>query len=133
MKTKTLMVASSLFLGGLGLFALFAPEELLKILSLPQINPLPVVIQIMGALYLSFALMNWTVKDSIIGGVYLRPISLANFAHFIMGALTLVKYQLSSAVNESLWGVLVVYTVFALIFTWLIFIHTGIDNKSKTQ
>lgn len=127
------MVASSLFLGGLGLFALFAPEELLKILSLPQINPLPVVIQIMGALYLSFALMNWTVKDSIIGGVYLRPISLANFAHFIMGALTLVKYQLSSAVNESLWGVLVVYTVFALIFTWLIFIHTGIDNKSKTQ
>lgn len=127
------MVASSLFLGGLGLFALFAPEELLKILNLPQINPLPVVIQIMGALYLSFALMNWTVKDSIIGGVYLRPISLANFAHFIMGALTLVKYQLSSAVNESLWGVLVVYTVFALIFTWLIFIHTGIDNKSKTQ
>ena len=122
------MVASSLFLGGLGLFALFAPEELLKILSLPQINPLPVVIQIMGALYLSFALTNWTVKDSIIGGVYLRPISLANFAHFIMGALTLVKYQLSSAVNESLWGVLVVYTVFALIFTWLIFISKYHDR-----
>ena len=127
------MMASSLLLGAAGLFALFAPQELLKILSLPQANPLPVVIQLMGALYLSFALMNWISKDNIIGGVYLRPISLANFAHFTMGALTLIKYQLSNPVNGSLLGVAIVYVVFAIIFSWLVFIHTGMDNKSKAQ
>ncbi len=131
MKTKLLMIASSLFLGLAGLFALFAPEELLKILSLPQTDPLPVFIQLMGTLYLSFALMNWTARDNIIGGVYLRPISLANFAHFSMGALTLIKYQLSNAANVSLLGALIVYVVFAIIFTWLVFVHTGIGNKSK--
>lgn len=124
-------MASSLFLGAAGLSALFAPEELLKLLSLPQTNPLPVLIQLMGALYLSFALMNWTAKESIIGGIYLRPISIANFSHFIMGALTLIKYQLSNAANGFLWGVLVVYVTFAIIFTWLVFIHTGIANKPK--
>ena len=133
MKTKTLMMASSLFLGTAGLPSLFAPEELLKILGLPQINPLPVVIQLIGALYLSFALMNWISKDNIIGGIYLRPVSIANFAHFTIGALTIVKYQLSDAANAFLWGIMIVYIAFAIIFAWLVFIHSGIKNKLKTQ
>ena len=131
MKTRTLMMASSLFLGVAGLSALFAPEELLKLVSLPQTTPLPVLIQLMGALYLSFALMNWTAKESIIGGIYLRPISIANFLHFIMGALTLIKYQLSNVVNGFLWGALIFYIVFSIIFTWLVFVHSGITNKPK--
>lgn len=131
MKTKPLMIASSLIPGLAGLFALFAPEELLKLFNLPQTTPLPVFIQLMGAFYLSVALMNWTAKDNIIGGIYLRPITIANFAHFNIGALTLIKYQLSGAANVFLWGVLIAYLVFAIIFTWLVFFHTGIDNKSK--
>lgn len=125
------MIASSLFLGAMGLFTLFAPDELLRLLNLQQTDPLPVMIQLMGTLYLSFALMNWTTKDNIIGGVYLRPISIANFAHFMMGALSLMKYQLSNSTNGFLWGVLTIYVIFAVIFTWLIFFHTGIENKSK--
>lgn len=127
------MVASSIFLGIAGLFALFAPEELLRILNLPQTNPLPVMIQLMGGLYLSFALMNWTSKDNIIGGIYLRPISIANFAHFTIGALTLIKYQLSNDGSSLFLLPLVVYIIFAIAFTWLVFIHTGIDNKPKVQ
>ncbi|MBC7877239.1 MAG: hypothetical protein H7Y59_08730 [Anaerolineales bacterium] len=131
MKTKTLMIASSLFLGFTGLFALFAPEELLKIVNLPQTNPLPVLMQLMGAMYLSFALMNWTSKDNIIGGVYLRPISIANFSHFTIGALSLVKYQLSNVGNTFLLILLIAYVIFAIVFAWLVFVHTGIDNKPK--
>ncbi|MCE9646693.1 MAG: hypothetical protein K8S20_11905 [Chloroflexi bacterium] len=131
MKTKALMIASSIWLAAAGLLALFAPEELLKLFSLPLTAPLPVLIQLAGTLYLSFALMNWTVKDNIIGGVYLRPISLANFAHFMMGALTLLNHQLSDGTRILLWVVLTVYAVFAGIFTWLVFFHTGIENKPK--
>jgi hypothetical protein len=132
MKTKTLMIASTVFLGVAGLSALFIPEELLKFFNLSQANPLPVMIQLMGALYLSFALMNWTARDNIIGGVYLRPISIANFAHFMVGALSLLKYQLSNLTSGFLlWGMLTIYVIFATIFTWLVFFHTGIDSKMK--
>lgn len=126
------MVASSVFLGLLGLVSLFIPKELLKLLSLPFTNPLPVVIQLTGALYCSFALMNWTAKDNIIGGIYLRPISLANFAHFMIGALSLLKYHLSEPANSYLWSVLVFYLIFAVIFTWLVFFHTGME-KTKAS
>jgi len=128
MNTKYLLVSSSVFLGFLGLLALFVPEELLKMLSLPIINSLPVLIQLLGALYLSFALMNWTAKDNIIGGVYLRPISIANFSHFMIGALTLLNNQLSNGVNIYLLVTSIVYVVYAIIFTWLVFFHTGIQK-----
>lgn len=128
MNTKYLMVSSSMFLGFLGLLSLFVPEELLKILSLPFTSPLPVLIQLLGALYLSFALMNWTAKDNIIGGVYLRPISIANFSHFMIGALTLLNNQFSNGANLYLLSVSIVYAVFAIIFTWLVFFHTGIQK-----
>jgi hypothetical protein len=130
MNTKYLMVSSSVFLGLLGLLALFVPEELLKILSLPFTSSLPVLIQLLGALYLSFALMNWTAKDNIIGGVYLRPISIANFSHFMIGALTLLNNQFSNGANLYLLGISIMYVVFAIIFAWLVFFHTGIQKPA---
>jgi hypothetical protein len=75
MKTNLLMVVSSILLGLAGIVALFAPQELLAALHVPVTHPLPVVIQLMGAFYVAFALTNWTAKDSIIGGIYARPIS----------------------------------------------------------
>jgi hypothetical protein len=127
MNTKILMTTSSLVLGLAGLFALFAPENLLAMLGVPMVNPLSVLIQLMGALYFSIALMNWTAKDSIIGGIYARPISLGNFAHFFSGTLLLAKYVLSNGFNGSILLMLVVYTIFASLFYWLVFRATGIE------
>jgi hypothetical protein len=132
MNTKLLMTTSSLVLGLAGLFALFAPENLLAMLGVPMVNPLSVLIQLMGALYFSIALMNWTAKDSIIGGIYARPISLGNFAHFFSGTLLLAKYVLSNGFNVSILLMLVVYTIFASLFYWLVFRATGIEvDKSS--
>jgi len=126
MNTKILMTTSSLVLGLAGLFALFAPENLLAMLGVPMVNPLSVFIQLMGALYFSIALMNWTAKDSIIGGIYARPISLGNFAHFFSGTLLLANYVLSNGFNVSILLILVVYAIFASFFYWLVFRATGI-------
>ena len=120
------MTSSSLVLGLAGLFALFAPDVLLAMLSVPMTNPLSVLIQLLGALYFSFALMNWTAKDSIIGGIYARPISLGNFAHFFSGTLLIARYLLSNGFNGSILLLLVVYTIFAALFYWLVFRATGI-------
>ena len=131
MNTKLLMTTSSLLIGLAGVFALFAPDVLLAMVGVPVADPLSVLIQLLGALYFSMALMNWTAKDSAIGGIYARPVSLANFAHFFIGALLLIRYHLSNEFNLLVFLVLVVYVIFAALFYWLVFRATGMPaNKS---
>ena len=69
MNTKTLMTSSSLTLAVAGIFTLFAPNVLLSALGVAVTAQLAVFVQLLGALYFSFALMNWTAKDSAIGDV----------------------------------------------------------------
>jgi hypothetical protein len=126
MNTKLLMTISSLMLGLAGIFALFAPEVLLTTLNVPAVSSLTVLVQLLGALYFSFALMNWTAKDSAIGGIYARPVSLANFGHFFSGSLILVKHLLSTEFNLTILLVSILYASFAVIFYWLVFRATGI-------
>ena len=128
MNTKLLMTASSLALTLAGIFALFAPDVLLSMLSVPMANSLSVLIQLMGALYFSMAMMNWTAKDSAIGGIYARPVSIANFAHFFIGTLLLTRVVLSSGFNLSITLLLVVYAIFAILFYWLVFRARGIKG-----
>ena len=121
MNTKILMVASSLFLGLAGVAASFAPSELLRALGSPEVEPLPVLIQLLGGTYVAFALTNWTAKDNMIGGIYSRPLSLGNSVHFVAGALALAKQQCSHEVSTPLTAALIIYTVFAILFAWLVF------------
>ena len=121
MNTKVLMVASSLALGLAGIAATFAPTELLRAVGSPAVEPLPVLIQLLGGTYLAFAMTNWTAKDNIIGGIYSRPISLGNSVLFLTGALALAKQQFSNGFRLPLTAALVVYTIFAIWFTWLMF------------
>jgi hypothetical protein len=120
------MTISCLMLGLTGIFALFAPEVLLTMLNVPAVSSLTVLVQLLGALYFSFALMNWTAKDSAIGGIYARPVSLANFGHFFSGSLILVKHLLSTEFNLTILLVSILYASFAVIFYWLVFRATGI-------
>ena len=133
MNTKLLMTSSSLLLGLAGIFALFAPDVLLAMFSAPLADPLSVLIQLMGALYFSMAMMNWIAKDSAIGGIYARPVSLANFVHFFIGTLLLAKYVLSNGFNVSILLMLALYAIFASLFYWLVFRHTGIKVDKNTQ
>lgn len=129
MNTKLLLAGSSILLGLAGSIALFAPQEVLAALLVPVKQPLSLVIQLMGAFYCSFALTNWIAKDSTIGGIYARPTSLGNFAHFTVGALALAKYQIADGASPLLLVVLSVYAIFAILFGWLVFVHSGTASK----
>jgi hypothetical protein len=131
MNTKILMTSSSIILGLAGIFALFAPDVLLSTQEAAVTGTMSVMIQLMGALYFSFALMNWTAKDSAIGGIYARPVSLANFSHFFAGTLLLAKVQLSNKLNLFIVAALIVYAVYALCFYWLVFRATGLKADEK--
>lgn len=133
MNTKLLMTSSSLLLALAGIFALFAPDVLLTLCGAPTADPLSTLIQLMGALYFSMAMMNWTAKDSAIGGIYARPVSIANFSQFLIGTLLLAKVVLSSGFNLAITLLLVVYAIFAILFYWLVFRATGIRVDKNTQ
>jgi hypothetical protein len=126
------MTVSSLALGLAGLILLFAPQEAVAALGVPLTHPLAVLAQLMGALYVSLALMNWTAKDSVIGGIYARPISLANFAHFFVGTLVLARAQVSQGGRIAAVGLLIGYVVFAILFGWLVFGATGLRKEQST-
>ncbi len=130
MNTKILMISSSLALGLAGIFALFMPDLLLFGQGAADAGTVSLLFQLMGALYFSFALMNWTAKDSLIGGIYARPVSLANFSHFFIGALLLVKHVLSSTFNLPMVIVTVAYVIYAVCFYWLVFRATGIKPST---
>ena len=129
MNTKILMTSSSLFLAMVGVSLLFVPDVLLAALGVSVTAQASVLVQMLGALYFSFALMNWTAKDSAIGGIYARPVSLANFSHFFSGALLLVKFLFSNAFSFPVMLVTLLYVVFAVVFYWLVFRATGLKAQ----
>lgn len=121
MNTKSLMVASSVFLAVLGIATTFGPDEVLRALDVPQGGPLVVLVQLLGAAWLAFAITNWTAKANAIGGIYSRPLSLGNFLHFLVGGLALLRYETKAALGGPLLVVLVGYACFAVAFAYLLF------------
>ena len=121
MNTKWLMVASSAWLGALGVAATFAPVELLAAINAPVVAPLPVFMQLLGALYFGFAMANWTAKDNMIGGVYARPLSIANCVHFVAGGLALIKAAFVGNMALPLLVVTVAYAILGALFAYLVF------------
>ncbi len=119
--TKVFFTASAVFLGLIGIDLTFIPQEIASFLGLPSESAL--LLQLTGALYFGFAMVNWMVRGSTIGGIYNRPIAIGNFTHFLIGSLALLK---SVSTNLDAIPILIftgIYTVFALIFGLIVFTH----------
>jgi hypothetical protein len=91
MNAKFLMMSSAVFLALLGLVTSFLPFEVLALHGSEPDGPTVLLIEMMGALYLGFALLNWTARGVIIGGIYARPLALGNFLHFALVTVMLAR------------------------------------------
>ena len=114
------MAASAVLLGITGVGLSFFPQELLNYfnLQITQINSL--FLQIMGALYMGFAMLNWTSKASLIGGIYNRPVAIGNLMHFTVVALVLIKLVFNIQQFEVIIiSLTVVYMVLACAFGYV--------------
>ena len=116
MNTKYLMMASSALMGITGIAALFIPKEIANSIAIPAAEWTIICIQIIGALYLGFAIMNWMAKTVLIGGIYSRPLSMGNFLHFAIGGFVLLKKGISNSNPEYIWIFAGVYLIFAILF-----------------
>jgi hypothetical protein len=121
MNTKFLMTSSSIFMGLLGILFVFLPQEILSFVELNNNGIAPLLIQIFGALYFAFAMINWMVKDNLIGGIYNRPVAMGNFTHFLMGSLALVKGIFSIHISVAFLFICILYSAFAILFGIVLF------------
>ena len=126
MNTKLLMSVSALFMGVLGLGASFAPQEILGHYGFSGGGPGVLLVQLAGALYLGFAILNWMARENLIGGIYSRPVALGNFTHFLIVALALLKAMTGgfSRSRETL-AASIIYSVFSAWFGLVVFRHPG--------
>lgn len=115
------MISSAILTGSLGLAVSFAPAEILKMISGSTNELLTLFLQITGALYLGFAIMNWMAKTVLIGGIYAKPLGMGNFLHFTVVALALFKFAITSEHSIYVWGATIIYSTFAILFGVVVF------------
>lgn len=115
------MMASSGIMGTAGFVLTFLPEEILHLLEMAPANLNVLFLQIMGALYLAFAMLNWMARANLIGGIYSKPVAVGNFAHFFIAGITIIKNALASPGIPSLWVAGIIYALFAVLFARVAF------------
>ncbi|MDA3859952.1 MAG: hypothetical protein PF445_01885 [Melioribacteraceae bacterium] len=129
MNTKLIMTFSAIMLGIVGISLTFLPQEISIYFDLRTSKLIQTKIQILGALYFSFAMLNWMTKASFIGGVYNRPIVIANLTHFMIGSITLVKHIISSENLSVIFVILTtLYSLLTILFGRILFRHPGEEN-----
>jgi len=70
--------------------------------------------QLLGAAWLGVAGLNWLSRRATLGGVYGRPVVLANFALYVISALSLVRVLDNGMAQLWLWPAFIVSAAFAL-------------------
>lgn len=121
MNTRIVLGSSGLAMGVVGLLASFLPHEILTALQENAAGLVPVLVQVLGALYLGFGILNWMSKGVRIGGIYARPVATGNFLHFFAGAMALLK---GISLEQSHWLIMAlagVYALYAVLFGLILF------------
>src|SRR5690349_9276913 len=118
------MNLSAAFMALLGAALTFAPQELLARYG-SQPNAAAVLLaQVLGAVYLGFAMLNWMARENLIGGIYSRPVGMGNFTHFFIVALAMIKVVTSGAARTiEIEIATAIYGAFAIWFGMVVFTH----------
>lgn len=109
-----LISSATVFVIG-GILLLFAPELLGDSASITTAEG-HLAIQILGAAWLGLAELNWLARGTMIGGIYGRPIVLANFAAYFVAATSILRAGLTNDLPVEFWVVGGIAAVFALAF-----------------
>jgi len=126
MSTKLIMSVSAISMGLTGILLTFLPQEVATAVGWTKGSS--IILQIAGALYFGFAMLNWMSKTNLIGGIYNRPVAVGNATHFFIAALALLKFSPKSAV---LAAIAIIYSFFAVAFVYILFTHPVKDSKTE--
>jgi hypothetical protein len=130
--TRILMSASAFVLGLLGLAGTFMPDQVLTWMHAPTSPVLMLLVQVLGALYLGFAGLNWMARNNLIGGIYSRPLAIGNLMHFLTAGLAMLRLLARAPELHGLWPLAGIYAVFATAFGIILFRHPVRASGSVT-
>jgi hypothetical protein len=103
-----------LLLGGLAL--LFASDTLLPMLAPGFPRNAAWLGQLIGAAWLGVAALNWLQRTVLIGGIYGRPIVLANFVLYFISALSLLRALPRASASPMAWAIVAPAAVLAIVY-----------------
>ena len=121
MNPRLLLTASAVALGATGIVASFLPVELLDNLHPPGDRVGTVIVQMLGAALIGFAMLNWMARGAPAGGIYGRPIVSANLVHFMVAGIALMKVAAVGGVPTAVTILAIVYSLFAIGFALVMF------------
>src|SRR6476620_7725450 len=101
LNTRVIMTVSAIFLALMGIILSFMPNEVAEFIGLQSSKTIQLILQIAGAQYFAMALLNWMKRTSVIGGIYNRPVAIANYAHYFIGTMALAKGIMGSSALPS--------------------------------
>jgi len=101
---------------------LFAPGESAVALGASPAGGQVALLQVIGSALLGFAMLNWSSRFSRLGGVYGRPLVLANLAHAATAFLLLVQVALRDPSDLAVVVPTVAYLVLAVGFGSRLFV-----------
>lgn len=122
------MITSTAYLGISGLGLTFIPEEIAKYFSAGTNTTSILFLQILGSLYLGFAMLDWMTKNNLIGGIYSRPLVIGNLVHFLVSSFALLK--IIGEYSGSNYSIILILTIIYCVFT-LCFGYVFMTNPSK--
>ena len=119
MNTKMIMSSSAVVMGIAGIVLSFSPQEFANYFKLG--DTCMIVLQLLGGIYFGFAMLNWTAKANLTGGIYSRPVAIGNLTHFTIGGLALIKYAIHGNAEMFTWIAAILYSAFAILFGIVLF------------
>lgn len=115
--TRMLATASALTLGAAGAVLLFAADEVMERSGAPG-SFAAVVGQCLGGAWLALAFVTWLTRNTPQGGIYGRPIVLANTSVYTITALVCLR---AFWVNQAVSVTALVAGAFALLYSYVLF------------
>lgn len=120
--TKILMIISAIFLAVNGFAFSFFPVEISVLLNSDDNHFFILTLQILGALYLGFSYVNWMSKNSLIGGIYNKPLLIGNILHFLTASMAMLKLVFKFENNfQLILSFTLIYCLFTLLFGYVFF------------
>ena len=127
MNTRSSMMISAIFLAVNGFGFTFFPNEIAGLLINDDNYIFILILQILGALYLGFSILNWMSKASLIGGIYNKPLLIGNLLHFFTASMALIKLAFKVETNlQLIFSYTIIYSLFTLSFGYVFFTNPSL-------
>src|SRR6478672_4338871 len=122
LNTRLIMTVSAVFLFLTGIILSFLPNEVAVYFQIEDSKTIQLILQIAGAQYFAMGMLNWMMKNSVIGGIYNRPVAIVNYTHYLIGVLALGKGLFNAhGLPVILWGLAVVYLIFTVLYGFIFY------------